>query len=200
VHYIGNIILQLEEFGKKHPNQNKPDIPPYDWTFSPLPESEAVGLELKEPIPLENGLIYFGEWRNGQRWGRGVQVWQDGTRYEGIWTNNKANGKADWSMPMEITFKGIGSMIKLREVVLIIIWTAQNMKENGNRMNNTEKGLKHGQMALDMKEDTRKEKSMERDFLLGQMGQNMMENFSRIIFKEKDYINGRMEDSMRVLG
>lgn len=24
--------------------------------------------------------------------GRGIQVWQDGSRYEGYWKNNKANG------------------------------------------------------------------------------------------------------------
>ena len=27
------------------------------------------------------------------REGRGIQIWLDGSRYEGYWKNNKANGK-----------------------------------------------------------------------------------------------------------
>jgi hypothetical protein len=45
------------------------------------------------PQTLENGVIYTGEWMNGQKDGFGIQVWPDGTRYEGIWSKDKANGR-----------------------------------------------------------------------------------------------------------
>ena len=49
--------------------------------------------ELKEPVTLDNGAVYTGEWMNGVRDGHGDQVWSDDTKYEGEWANGKANGK-----------------------------------------------------------------------------------------------------------
>jgi hypothetical protein len=46
------------------------------------------------PVEMENGAIYTGEWNNdNQRHGVGVQVWNDGSRYEGIWKHDKACGR-----------------------------------------------------------------------------------------------------------
>ena len=44
---------------------------------------------------LENGAKYNGQWSldNSQRDGRGIQVWIDGSMYEGYWRKDKANGK-----------------------------------------------------------------------------------------------------------
>ena len=44
---------------------------------------------------LENGAKYEGEWLKDTdiRDGRGVQIWLDGSRYEGYWRENKANGR-----------------------------------------------------------------------------------------------------------
>ena len=44
---------------------------------------------------LENAARYKGEWLVGTniRQGRGMQVWPDGSMYEGYWRDNKANGK-----------------------------------------------------------------------------------------------------------
>jgi hypothetical protein len=46
-------------------------------------------------ILLENGAKYEGEWLSGRdvRDGRGIQIWSDGSRYEGYWRNNRAHGK-----------------------------------------------------------------------------------------------------------
>ena len=41
----------------------------------------------------------------------------------------------------------IGSMIELKVLVLIIMWTVQNMKANGLKTNNQVMGLKLGQMV-----------------------------------------------------
>ena len=47
-----------------------------------------------KPIELDTGAVYTGEWNSlGERHGRGVQIWSDGSRYEGYWENDKANGR-----------------------------------------------------------------------------------------------------------
>lgn len=60
-------------------------------------EDEAqYGPDLIErgPYELDNGAIYKGFWsREGLRQGRGVQVWHDGSKYEGYWSNDMANGR-----------------------------------------------------------------------------------------------------------
>ena len=46
-------------------------------------------------VTLENSARYEGEWdvdRN-VRDGQGVQIWADGSLYEGYWRNDKANGR-----------------------------------------------------------------------------------------------------------
>ena len=40
-----------------------------------------------------NNNQYVGELRGEKRWGKGKQVWPDGSSYEGDWEDNKANGK-----------------------------------------------------------------------------------------------------------
>ncbi|CAD8195671.1 unnamed protein product [Paramecium pentaurelia] len=45
------------------------------------------------PYEFENGSVYIGQWKNGQRHGRGKQIWQDGSLYEGYWYQNVACGK-----------------------------------------------------------------------------------------------------------
>lgn len=45
---------------------------------------------------IDNNNKYEGEWKNAsggyQRHGKGIQVWQDGSIYEGQWMNDRANG------------------------------------------------------------------------------------------------------------
>ena len=46
------------------------------------------------PVQMENEAIYIGEWSTAnKRHGKGVQKWNDGSVYEGYWSNDKANGK-----------------------------------------------------------------------------------------------------------
>lgn len=45
------------------------------------------------PTELSNNAVYFGQWsEDGMREGRGVQIWRDGSKYEGYWSNDKAQG------------------------------------------------------------------------------------------------------------
>ncbi|EGR32220.1 p38 protein, putative, partial [Ichthyophthirius multifiliis] len=39
------------------------------------------------PYQFENGSIYIGQWKEGQRHGHGTQYWSDGSIYEGYWRN-----------------------------------------------------------------------------------------------------------------
>ena len=49
-------------------------------------------------VDIDEGVLYEGEWVHsdqlpyGIRMGRGVQLWPDGSRYEGYWKDGKANG------------------------------------------------------------------------------------------------------------
>ena len=60
-----------------------------------MPESPSMkNLVPRGPYQLDNGAIYFGEWtRDGLRHGKGLQIWKDGSKYEGYWKNDMANGK-----------------------------------------------------------------------------------------------------------
>lgn len=43
---------------------------------------------------MDNGAIYTGQWtKDGLRHGRGIQIWTDGSKYEGYWSNDMANGR-----------------------------------------------------------------------------------------------------------
>ena len=79
-------------------NQNKitdEDINRLFQQYPPL--DDRVPVELKQSVEYENHAIYYGEWSTGPttsfRHGRGIQVWTDGSRYEGYWKNDKANVK-----------------------------------------------------------------------------------------------------------
>lgn len=54
--------------------------------------TESFPYETKPPVELDNGAIYYGQWKDGKQEGRGRQVWKDGTFYEGYWSNGMANG------------------------------------------------------------------------------------------------------------
>ena len=44
------------------------------------------------PYCFENGAIYVGQWKNGEKCGFGVQNWYDGSFFEGYWLNNMTHG------------------------------------------------------------------------------------------------------------
>jgi hypothetical protein len=58
-------------------------------------QPETHPLEFRGMVTLENGAKYQGEWIKATetRQGKGIQIWSDGSKYEGWWKNNKANGR-----------------------------------------------------------------------------------------------------------
>jgi hypothetical protein len=48
----------------------------------------------RPPYVFDNNAIYIGEWSlDGLRQGKGMQMWSDGSIYEGFWEKDMANGK-----------------------------------------------------------------------------------------------------------
>src|SRR6056300_1660644 len=72
--------------------QIRSELPPFE--YNPAPADDGVEKVLKDNIKLESGAEYEGEWDlEGRKHGKGVQIWVDGSLYEGYWKNDKANGR-----------------------------------------------------------------------------------------------------------
>ena len=57
-------------------------------------EARLPDLINKGPCKLDNDAVYIGQWnKHGQREGRGVQIWKDGSKYEGMWRADQTNGQ-----------------------------------------------------------------------------------------------------------
>lgn len=58
-------------------------------------DEPGVIKEARPKLPLPDGAQYEGEWdmKTDMRHGRGVQIWSDGSIYEGYWKQDKANGR-----------------------------------------------------------------------------------------------------------
>jgi hypothetical protein len=67
-------------------------LQPFDWTIQEI--NDGKKREIKPICVLENGAVYQGEWLvdENQKDGRGVQIWPDGSRYDGFWRDGMANG------------------------------------------------------------------------------------------------------------
>ena len=65
-------------------------IPSFNYdSYTPYAKTR----EKKAKRILDNGNEYEGEWdEEGKKNGRGVQIWVDGSIYEGYWANDMANG------------------------------------------------------------------------------------------------------------
>lgn len=63
----------------------------YDLEEDPEDDKELI---MRDPYELDNGAIYWGQWnKDGFRQGKGVQIWKDGSKYEGYWKYDMANKK-----------------------------------------------------------------------------------------------------------
>ena len=67
-----------------------------------------VTIEYKEPLKLDNNILYIGEWDMTffTKHGRGIQIWPDGSYYKGYWENNKAEGKGEFIHSSGNSYKG----------------------------------------------------------------------------------------------
>jgi len=64
------------------------------FNYEPSPQPDGVIREHRPNTTMETGAEYEGQWnQEGKKDGRGIQIWVDGSLYEGYWNNDKANGR-----------------------------------------------------------------------------------------------------------
>ena len=68
---------------------------PFSLTEAELfPSDNVERRNVNDFIDVKEGRLYKGQWSKGtnQRDGVGIQLWADGSKYEGQWRNGKASG------------------------------------------------------------------------------------------------------------
>ena len=65
--------------------QIRQSLEPFD--YEPVPEDDGVVRERRPNTVLDTGAEYEGDWNveEGKKDGQGIQIWVDGSLYEGYW-------------------------------------------------------------------------------------------------------------------
>lgn len=81
-----------------------------------LPAMKRYPLKFKEVIHLKNPDTflfrflpeqgYWGDWKNNERNGKGIFVWENGMKYVGDWKNNERNGEGTFTWKNGLKFEG----------------------------------------------------------------------------------------------
>ena len=85
-------IVQRKENNLQHFGSESTGIG--EFVYDQAEQTPTITIQ-KDLVRLEcDESYYVGEWNElDQRHGKGEQVWDDGSRYEGYWKNDMANGK-----------------------------------------------------------------------------------------------------------
>ena len=86
------------------------------------------------------------------RHGRGITIWNDGSRYEGYWENNKANGKGKLVHSDGDIYEGEWKNDKSNGYGVYKHNDELHIKVTDWMISRTEKESKNGLMGLSMKE------------------------------------------------
>lgn len=85
-------LMELPDYSNPQTKATESKLGIFNYDQPPTPTSKTL-IE-RGPYELDNGAVYVGEWtKDGLRHGKGMQVWKDGSKYEGYWKNDMANGK-----------------------------------------------------------------------------------------------------------
>ena len=107
---INSETIELDLLSNKDLPISKEEIKKFFEETPPKKEKEdiKITIEKKEPLKLENNIIYIGEWDINffTRHGRGIQIWPDGSYYKGYWENNKAEGEGEFIHSSGDSYKG----------------------------------------------------------------------------------------------
>lgn len=57
----------------------------YDGQLQYIDEDSLDELPYCGPVEIDTGIYYIGQFKNKKRHGRGRQIYQDGSQYEGFW-------------------------------------------------------------------------------------------------------------------
>lgn len=84
-------LKAIAKYANDHVKNSLRRLGPFKYDPEYVPDLE---LERQIPAIFKNGAVYIGEWNTyNERHGKGIQIWKDGSIYEGLWTHNRANGK-----------------------------------------------------------------------------------------------------------
>lgn len=86
---------QLEQ-QKQKVRDIKEKLPPFEYgKYQDEDVEPGIKKEKRAEVKFPDGSVFDGEWNkaNDSRHGRGLQVWADGSIYEGYWKNDQANGR-----------------------------------------------------------------------------------------------------------
>jgi len=85
-------LAEMPDYSNEATRATEKQVGAFEWDE----DESQYGADLidRGPFELDNGAIYKGSWsKDGLRQGRGVQIWHDGSKYEGYWSNDMANGR-----------------------------------------------------------------------------------------------------------
>lgn len=88
---IGEFNLSLASLNYST-KQNELKLGQFEYP-DPLTSSFFCDRSVRKAVEFQNRALYFGEWKEGKRDGKGKQVWKNGEVYEGWWKEGKAQGK-----------------------------------------------------------------------------------------------------------
>ena len=132
--------INLDLLYEKNINLPKDEIVKFFENYPPINDNDNIIIEKKDPLILENNIIYYGEWDINffTKHGRGIQMWPDGSYYKGYWENNKAEGKGEFKH-----FSGdiyIGNWHNNKRHGKGVYHSKKGMEYNGHWVNDKQEG------------------------------------------------------------
>lgn len=92
--YNEKVNEQLWTYSSTILNFNSKKLPAFNFGFDDLDDDTVNHLkEFRGTTSLEKGAVYFGEWIQAVRYGKGIITWKDGSKYEGYFKENQFNGR-----------------------------------------------------------------------------------------------------------
>ena len=108
------------------------------FSFDTYTKVEFAGLPVLGPFKYSNGATYKGQYKNGQRHGKGRQVMADGSCYDGYWVNDMTNGYGRLIHANGDVYMASGSTTALRARASLSAWTAPLTSATGRPTSRTE--------------------------------------------------------------
>lgn len=89
---LAKMMVQAKDYSNEATRQTERKAGPFK--FENDEDFATEDLITRGPYELDNGSIYQGQWsKEGLRQGKGIQMWKDGSKYEGYWREDMANGR-----------------------------------------------------------------------------------------------------------
>ena len=88
---VWNEVDFIPEYANEEVLNAEKKLQPFNYSLYNFETTEKI-ID-KPPMKSDMNSVYVGQWNEkGQRNGKGIQYWPDGSKYEGYWKNDMANG------------------------------------------------------------------------------------------------------------